>query len=182
MISRACRMGKITTPQKVKLFIGIILKNESLSGPLTKQLCLEFGRIDFESNYLNFDYTDYYEKEIGVNLKRKFVSFENLIPPGKIAKIKNTTNKIESRFSENKNRRVNLDPGYLNDAKMILVTTKDYSHRLYLKNGIYAEVTLSFSKNSFRAHPWAYPDYQSKEYIELFNRMRRIFMRQRDET
>jgi len=172
-------MGNINTPRKVKLFIGIILKNESLYKSLARQLCLKFGRIDFESSYLNFDYTNYYEKEVGVNLKRKFVSFERLIPPDKIAKIKNTTNKIESQFRENKNRRVNLDPGYLNDAKIILATTKDYSHRIYLKKGIYAEVTLSFFKNTFKARPWAYPDYQSKDYIEIFNRMRRIFMGQR---
>ncbi|HDZ77024.1 MAG TPA: DUF4416 family protein [Candidatus Omnitrophica bacterium] len=170
-------MGNITKPQKAKLFIGIILKNESLYESLARQLCLKFGRIDFESSYLNFNYTDHYEGEMGVNLKRKFISFENLILPDKIAKIKNITNKIESRFRKNRKRQINLDPGYLNDAKIILATTKNYSHRIYLKNGIYAEVTLSFLKNTFTANPWAYPDYQSNDYIAIFNQMRQIFMR-----
>lgn len=172
-------MGKIVKPQKVKLFIGIIFKNAPLIPEIKPLLTSKFGPIDFESQILDFSYTNYYEKEFGVNLKRRFFGFFRLILPDRIAAVKIITNKIEKRFSGNNKRLINLDPGYLNDAKLILATTKDYAHRIYLKNGIYVENTLVFTKGAFAPYPWTYPDYQTKEYADIFGQIRNIFMRQR---
>ena len=129
-------MAKAAAPKKVKLFTGIIYKEPALSKIIKKNLRAKFGDIDFESRALDFSYTKYYEKEMGAGLKRIFFSFKKLIPPDKIAKIKQITNGLESKFSKAGRRGINLDPGYINDAKLVLATTKDYSHRLYLKNGI----------------------------------------------
>lgn len=172
-------MGKIVNPQRVKLFIGLIFQKSAKIADIKNRLRSKFGNIDFESEILDFNYTDYYKKEFGANLKRSFLSFSKLILPDKISAIKNTTNKLEIRFSKNRKRLINLDPGYLNDAKVVLATTKDYAHRIYLKDGIYAENTLVFTQGSFKPYPWTYPDYQSKEYIEIFNRIRGIFMQRR---
>lgn len=172
-------MGKAVKAKKVKLFIGVIAKDPSLFAAIKKILTRKFGIIDLESQVLEFNYTNYYEKELGTNLKRKFFSFKNLISPDKISAIKIITNTLEKNFSKDGRRYLNLDPGYLNAAKVILATTKDYSHRIYLKNGIYAETTLVSSKGSFKPYPWTYPDYQSKEYVNVFVQMRQIFMEQR---
>lgn len=174
---RPCLKDRNAKP--VKLFIAVIFSQEQFLDKATKELRAKFGNLDFESEALDFNYTRYYEKEFGPCLRRKFLSFSNLICPIEIAAIKTITNRIELALSKDKKRRVNLDPGYLNDAKLILATTKDYSHRIYLSKGIYAEVTLSFSQGSFKPYPWAYPDYQTKEYTAIFNHIRNIFMQQR---
>lgn len=174
-------MGTAVNPQKAKLFIGVIFQeSKSPLDNLKKTLHSKFGDIDFESRTLDFNYTDHYKQEFGTNLKRKFFSFSRLISPDKISRIKTLTNKIEARFSDSSGKRyINLDPGYLNDAKVVLATTKDYSHRIYLKHGIYAEVTLTFTKGAFRPYYWSYPDYQTKKYLEIFTKIRQIFMAQK---
>ena len=172
-------MGKIVNPQRVKLFIGLIFQKSAKIADIKNRLRSKFGNIDFESEILDFNYTDYYKKEFGANLKRSFLSFSKLILPDKISAIKNTTNKLEISLSKNHKRLINLDPGYLNDAKVVLATTKDYAHRIYLKNGIYAETTLVFTKGAFKPYSWTYPDYQSREYADIFAQIRNIFIQQR---
>jgi hypothetical protein len=134
------------------------------------------------SGVIAFDYTDYYFPEMGKPLWRKFISFTKLIPPDDIAEIKSYTNRLEKKFSQKKKnllcRKINLDPGYINAAKLVLATTKDYSHRIYLKKGIYAEVTLSYFNKKFNPWPWTYPDYQSKEYQGFFAKVRSVYLDQ----
>lgn len=166
-------MGKAEKPKKVKLVIGMIAKDKKLFDKAEEFFIKDFGPIDYKSPVLVFNYTDYYKKEMGANLKRVFISFKKLIPPGKIAKIKLLANSIEEKLAKNNNRRINLDPGYVTDAKLILATTKDYFHRIYLTSGIYAEVTLKWRKNGFEPFEWTYPDYRSKEYIDIFNTIRK---------
>lgn len=172
-------MGKIVKPQRVKLFIGLIFQKPAKIADIKKRLRSKFGNIDLESEILDFNYTGYYEKEFGANLKRSFLSFSKLILPDKITAIKNTANKLEIKFSKNNRRLINLDPGYLNEAKVVLATTKDYAHRIYLKDGIYAENTLVFTQGSFKPYPWTYPDYQTEQYAEIFKQIRNIYMKQR---
>jgi len=168
-------MGKIKKHPTVKLIIGLIFKEEQLAEKAKKALSRRFGRIDFQSPILNFKYTDYYEKEFGSGLKRQFISFNRLINPADLARIKISTNKIESGLSKCKRRRVNIDPGYLDLSKLVLATTKDYSHRVYLNRGIYAEVTLYFQDKIFKPQTWTYPDYRTLEYLEIFNQIRDIY-------
>ncbi len=166
------KMGKIFKHEQVKLIAGLIGKESFFRRAKTK-LASRFGCIDFESEILNFTYTDYYNREMGSDLKRQFLSFKRLISPEMIPDIKIYTNDLESKFfSSNKKRSVNIDPGYLSLSKLVLATTKDHQHRIYLGKGIYAEVTLRYRNKTFCPWEWTYPDYCTKEYISIFNYLR----------
>ena len=147
-------MGKINKHPPVKLIAGLIFREQDILNAAQACLRKRFGKIDFESQALAFNHTDYYQEEFGDNLLRKFVSFKKPADPQALAEIKIFTNKIEQGLSKHGCRRINIDPGYLNLSKLILATTKDYSHRIYLKKGIYAEVALFYQDKSFK--PWPF--------------------------
>lgn len=175
-------MGEIKRHPLVKLIVGMFTAKPELFDIAEDRLSEEFGPIDFESELLPFDTTTYYAAEFGESLRRKFVSFAELIDPGEMAGIKLFTNALEMELAVSGKRRINLDPGYLSLGKLVLATTKDRQHRIYLGQGIFAEVTLRFQKGSFRPWEWTYPDYRSQEYISIFNRIRRIYREQLRET
>lgn len=158
----------------VKLLIGFIFKEDIYFSKAKAILERNFGKIDFESSAIVFDYTDYYREEFGPSLKRKFVSFRRPILPDRLAGIKVLTNRVERQLSKEGKRLINIDPGYLDLSRLVLATTKDFSHRIYLKQGIYAEVTLIFKDKNFRPLEWTYPDYRTKEYLEIFNKIREM--------
>jgi len=166
-------MGKIKPPLPVKLFFAEFTAYPELFLQAEERLQELFGDIDYHSPIFDFTHTHYYEKEMGTNLKKKFVSFKKLIPPQDLADIKITSNRIEEEFSVEGKRRINLDPGYLDFARVVLATTKDSYQRIYLGKGIYAEVTLYFAHGEFHALPWTYPDY--REFKDLFLEMRKIY-------
>lgn len=161
-------MGEIRPVLPVRLICGIIACDKQCLSEAVAALEDRFGAIDSESSVLFFDNTTYYDEEMGRGLWRQFVSFRCLIDPGQLADIKVATNSFESRFAEadgdSLRRRVNLDPGYVTPSKLVMATTKNFSHRIYLKEGIYAEVTLGFTKQGVRAFEWTYPDYKSGAY------------------
>lgn len=171
-------MGKIVRQPPVKLICGFIFKETEALHKAEQILKKKFGPTDFTSEILSFKYTDYYEKEFGQDLKRSFISFNKLIPADSLAKTKISTNTIEEKLSHNRMRFVNIDPGYLDLAKLVLASTKDYTHRIYLSGGIFAEITLLYRDNTFQPWPWTYPDYRTKEYIEIFNAIRCIYEKQ----
>jgi hypothetical protein len=170
-------MGNPTPPESVKLIASIICRaKESFSGALERVID-RWGSVDFISERLEFDYTDYYEKEMGSHLWRKIVSFEGLIGPDRIASVKYAANAIEASLSaESGGRVVNIDPGYLNSYHLMLATTKPGPHRPYLQNGMYADLTLIFREKSFRALPWTYPDYQSDIMTAIMNVLRQKYL------
>jgi hypothetical protein len=108
------------------------------------------------------------------------VAFEKLVLPEGLAGIKHRTNLLESELAVEGQRRVNLDPGIVNDSRLILATTKDFAHRIYLGSGIYAEVTLIFKDGAFRSQEWTYPDYQSQEALEFILKARERYLTQRE--
>jgi len=169
-------LGKIKEYKLVKLIIGFIFKNEAIFIKSKNILCKKFGRVDFESPEINFNHTDHYKREMGGGLKKKFISFARLISMQDLSKIKLYTNKLEHKFSINKMRQINIDPGYLDSAKLVLATTKDYAHRIFLSKGIFGEVTLTYRGSSFVDNDWTYTDYRSKEYIKIFNQMRSLYL------
>ncbi len=180
-------MGTIRPPKRVKLFVGMISNDRDLTHRARQLLSRHYGEVDLQSDYWPFDHTDYYLQEQGENLERHFVSFYRLIYPDAIAEIKRQTNDIEQRICADlalpDNRRpVNLDPGYISLSKLVLATTKDYAHRIYLERGIYAEVTLRFHDGGWQPWPWTYPDYASDAYREFFMRMRERLKAQFTET
>lgn len=171
-------MGEIKKQKSVKLFIGFIFSQKHIFEEVKSILIKKFGKIDFESRILDFKYTNYYEDELGKNLKRKFISFKKLINPKNVSNIKIFANKIEKKFSMTGKRLINIDPGYLELAKVVLLTTKDYVHRIYLDKGIFAEITLFYQDNAFKTWPWTYPDYKTPAYLEIFERIRHIYQAQ----
>jgi len=171
-------VSEVREHKPVKLVVGMFTNRLELFQETLKVLKKRFGPIDYESLLLPFDKTDYYEEEFGKDLKRKFYSFKRLIRAEDLPKIKISTNNLEKKFSERKKRLINLDPGYLAPAKLVLATTKDYQHRIYYGKGIYGEVTLGYKKKSFIPWEWTYPDYRTREYIEIFNHIRKIYMEQ----
>ncbi|PIP68479.1 MAG: GTP-binding protein [Candidatus Omnitrophica bacterium CG22_combo_CG10-13_8_21_14_all_43_16] len=170
-------MGSAKKPKAVKLIIGMLARNKKLFEKAEEFFIEELGPMDYQSPVISFKYTSYYKKEMGSSLKRKFISFKKLISPEKIVKIKLLTNLIEEKLSIGNKRQVNVDPGYISDAKLILATTKDYFHRIYLDQGIYAEVTLKWRKHSFEPFEWTYPDYRSKAYLGILNKIRTNLMK-----
>lgn len=170
-------MGVIRPARKVKLICGMISADADLMRRAGALLGRQFGEIEGESEVWPFDATDYYEAEMGTELKRTFVSFTRLIDPGQIGRIKRETNELEAELCRHaaappEFRVVNLDPGYIGIGKLVLATTKDYSHRIYIGDGIYAEVTLHWRGNRWEAWPWTYPDYASERYQAFFTQVR----------
>ena len=168
-------MGYPKAHQPVKLIIGFIFCDDAVFINVLSRLIRRFGKIDFESQPIEFTYTDYYRQEFGPYLKRKFISFLKLIDPADLFIIKGITNNIEKKLSRRGIRRINIDPGYVCLSKLVLATTKDFAHRVYLNRGIFAEITLSFRNKSFTVLDWTYPDYRSAEYIAVFNQIREIY-------
>ncbi|MCX7917883.1 MAG: DUF4416 family protein [bacterium] len=171
-------MGKIKDVYPVKIFCGLIYNNENILNEVKNSLKERWGEIDICEGPFEFNFTDYYEEEIGKNLKRKFISFERLYLPEEVYEWKIFTNKIEEKFSEADKRKINIDPGYIDNSKVILLSTKDYYHRIYLGKGIFAEVTLYYSKGRYNFLNWTYPDYRSENYIKFFLKMRGKYRKQ----
>lgn len=134
--------------------------------------------LDYVSEALPFDYTGYYEEEMGSGLLRRIVSFQSLIDPGALAMIKRATNQIEEMLSawSERGREVNIDPGYVNAYHLILATTKPAPHRPYLREGILADLTLVFQEKRFQGLSWTYPDYRSEKMIAIFHAIRQKYL------
>ena len=151
----------------------IVSEDEVLQRGL-QDLRLAFGEIDFMSERFSFNFTDYYAKEIGRDLFHYFITFERLISMTYLPDIKQATNRLEeSLASPDGNRRINIDPGYLSMEHILLATTKAYTHRPYLREGIYADLTLIYQNKSFQPLECTYPDYRRQEVVSLFNQLRK---------
>jgi len=171
-------MGEVREPRPVKVFVGILTALPSALTELQGSLEEQFGPVDCESQLLEFDYTNYYEPEMGSGLKRKFLGFGCLASPGALVDLKLFTNRVEQSLAIDGKRIVNIDPGYLTAARVVLASTKDFAHRLYLRRGIYGEVTLLYQRKDFQALPWTYPDYRSEACRQFFRELRSVYMAQ----
>jgi len=169
-------MGVPKKPHPVMLFIGMLSGEVALLDELQRHLGEKFGPVFYRSEDLPWNYTAYYQKELGDRILRRFLFFRDLIPPDRIASIKLETNRLEQRYLIEKEgeslRRINLDPGYLDLPKVVLVSTKDFSHRIYLSSGIYGELTLTHIGGQFQPLPYTYPDYRAEETVRIFNTLR----------
>ncbi len=172
-------MGTAKEPKPVKLIASIFSADASRIDAAQAALEEQFGPVDFRSDLLPFDHTDFYTPEFGEGIVRRIVAFERLVHPEDLPRIKRLTNALESTMSDSEGRRsVNVDPGYVSEGKMVLATTKDHRHRLYLGEGIYGEVTLYYEKGEFRAWEWTYPDYASPPYRRMFTEIRARYREQ----
>jgi len=178
-------MGQIAYPKPAKLIFSIISAHEIFFTKGEDCLINIFGPIDMESEYQFFDFTEYYKNEMGDCLRQKLVSFEKLVTPDNLSKIKCDSNILEWQLSKNgknidkaKGRKINFDPGYLTLGKFVLASTKDGAARIYLSQGIYAEITLKYVKKSFRPLEWTYRNYKTDLFIVFLNKVREKYKKQ----
>jgi hypothetical protein len=174
-------MGSIRAFNPVKLFTGVLVANEDLIAEVESELHSSYGPLDYRSPVLPFTFTDYYRHETGDHILRVFFSFERLIEADQLPEIKRHTNALEEKFAASATavkRPVNVDPGYLEPAKVVLASTKNFYHRMYLGRGIFGEVTMHFRNGKFEFFPWTYPDYKSEEYQAFFLELRAIYRTQ----
>jgi hypothetical protein len=168
-------MSKPQAPKPAKLVIGVLTKDSSLFGEVAGKLSERFGEVDLISAWLPFDYTSYYEKEMGVPLLRRMLAFRRLIQQDALAGIKIITNELELAHSDQGKRRVNIDPGYLVLERFVLASGKNFAHRIYLGQGIYADLTLIYRKGAFCQLPWTYPDYADQPILGFLAQVRRKY-------
>ena len=171
-------MGHAHRPAPVKLMVSLLSGRDDLFGRTEEAMAARFGPVDYAGPLLPFEHTNYYAREFGADLLRRIVTFRELIDPGSLADIKTWTNTLEWQLAEGEHRSINLDPGYISASKLVLATTKDHAHRIYLRDGIYAEVTLSYQNKAWRVWPWTYPDYGSAPYLAMLTDLRARYMAQ----
>jgi hypothetical protein len=174
-------MGEIRPPSKVVLLIAASSRYEQALALARQQSEARFGPTAAVSEPFAFSETNYYAEEMGAGLKKQFWAFDEPIDPARLADIKLQTNVWEADYAAHRfhpeSRPLNLDPGYLTLAKLVLASTKDHAHRIYLGEGIYAEVTLAFRSGAWRTFEWTYPDYRRADYHQFFTRCRELARR-----
>jgi len=179
-------MGRPSEPEPVKLLVGMLSAYPGAMAEAEALLADPLGPVQDRSDLFAHEFTEYYRDEMGHPLVRYFVSMERPIRPGDLAGIKRFTGDMEDRLAEEGDwpvaRPVNLDPGYVAPAKLVLASTKNHAHRLYLADGIYGEVTLVYERGAWRPLPWTYPDYRTADYHAFFTRVRERLLAERREA
>ena len=165
-------MGKAAQPSQATLFIALMYHPSVSTDEIRAMLQKQYG--DIESTYgpVPFSFTDYYRDEMGGNLQKMYMTFGRRIQRDGLAAIKTFTNGIEERYLSSGKRTVNIDPGYVTRDKLVLASTKDFYHRIYLSQGIFAEVTLHYRKGGFRFFSWTYPDYMTPGFYAFIEKAR----------
>jgi hypothetical protein len=144
-------LGTPGETKPVKLLVALLACDKELFPPVESDLSALFGPIESASENLSWWLSDYYEREMGFGLLRRLVSFGPLVAPDALSEIKLKTQSVEQvyRRATDGGRRVNIDPGYLDAGKVVLASTKSGAHRIYLRYGIYGEVTLLYYGGRF---------------------------------
>jgi hypothetical protein len=169
-------MGSVSQPSPVLLILAAFSRHGAALDWAKAQAEAAWSPVALESERFQFDATNYYEASMGPGILKLFYAFERLIDPANLAELKLQTNAWESDYAglerHADERPLNLDPGYLTPAKLVLASTKDHAHRIYLSRGIYAEVTLFYKHRQWQAREWTFPDYQRADYQQFFGKCR----------
>jgi hypothetical protein len=171
-------MSKPMIAEPVKLIFSLFAQEAGIINETIETLSTLYGKPDFISAIMPFDYTDYYHSEMGRDLVRRFLAMENLIQPEQLPDIKLATNEIEKKSTDQSQRKINIDPGYISKAHLILATGKSYTHRPYLRDGIYADLTLVYQGKKFCSLPWTYPDYADEKQLLMLGKIREKYLLQ----
>jgi Domain of unknown function (DUF4416) len=173
-------MGQILPPSPALLILAASSRDAEALNWSREHGEQAYGPIAFASDAFDFTETDYYTSTMGADLKKQFFAFERLIGPAALAGVKRATNALEAQYAalghHPQPRPLNLDPGYITPAKLVLASTKDHAHRIYLRDGIYAEVTLAFRQKRWQPLDWTYPDYRRDDYQQFFTRCRELLL------
>lgn len=177
-------MWEIQDILPVKLVVGVLACDEAALRESHGPLAAAYGPADLVSEVYPFDMTDYYADQTGAHILRQFLAFENLIDPGRLAAIKHETNRMEQNLAKQLKmplpRPVNLDPGFVEPSKLVLASTKNFAHRIYIGGGMYAEVTMTYNKGRWETFAFTFPDYKSGRYDAFFTAVRqRVAAQQR---
>jgi hypothetical protein len=169
-------MGDITNPVPVLLLVAASSRHDAALAWARETIEREIGPLALVSDAFDFTETEYYAATMGDGLKKQFIACERPIDPGELARIKRQTNAWEAQYAalgrHPESRPLNLDPGYVTAAKLVLASTKDHAHRLYLADGIYAEVTLAYRQKQWQPLDWTYPDFRRADYQAFFTACR----------
>ncbi len=168
-------MSTPQVPERAKLIISVLTPQKDAADSAATSLISRLGPIESEIGPLKFVFTSYYDREMGSGIRRWLWVFSDLVDREELAGIKCLTNEVESAYSERGKRKFNLDPGLLTLENFVLATGKNRAHRIYLRQGIFGDLTLFFEKGSYRTLPWTYPDYADPEMIAILNRIRESF-------
>ena len=171
-------MGEIKAHLPVKLVVPMLYSDEKRKNMAVQLMTKEWGETDYQSEAFEFEFSDYYNVEMGTPIFRLFVSFRKLIKAEDLVNVKLKTNDIEQNLANNQDRKVNLDPAYLSLGKFVLATTKNQQHRLLIKDGIFEEITLFFRSRNWQSYPWTYPDYCSERYKKILFQIRTLYKKQ----
>lgn len=175
-------MGTPREPKPAKFFVALLSSHTDLLPTVEKDLLTILGAVDARSEFWPWTVSNFYEKEMGAGLRRRFLSFERLASPGELARIKLLTQQIEDRYrdktAELPGRRVNIDPGYIDAFKVALASTKNAGQRIYLHSAIYAETTLQYFDGAFHGLPHTYPDYLWPVTLAFFTSLRSVYVDQ----
>lgn len=176
-------MGELTKPNAVLLLVAVSSRYAAALDWARERIERQIGPLALVSDAFDFTETDYYAATMGGDLKKLFIACERLVDPGDLAAIKRRTNNWEAEYAalagHPEPRPLNLDPGYVTPAKLVLASTKDHAHRLYLGDGIYAEVTLAYRSRQWQPLEWTYPDYRRDDYQAFFTACRETLLARR---
>jgi len=171
-------VGEIHDPGPVKPVCGLLFIPDIPLKNIFDEMEAFLGPVEDQTPPFDFSFTAYYQKEMGSGLQKMFCRFRNLISPGFLVDIKIRTNAMEAAWSRDEKRQVNLDPGYISGAKLVLASTKNFSHRVYMGRGIWGDVQLRYVHGRFAASEWTYPDYTTDRALRFFEETRKTYLRQ----
>lgn len=178
-------MGQPSPHSPALLLLAAFSRHKATLDWARRRAVEAWGPIERESPRFEFVETQYYDATMGPGIKKVFFTFQRPLDPAELVEIKLETNRWEEQYAaaagHAEPRPLNLDPGYLTLGKLVLASTKDFAHRIYLSRGIYAEVTLQYRHHRWQHHEYTFPDYRRKDYQEFFTQCRETLKKMKAE-
>lgn len=169
-------MSKPIKQSSAVIVVAFMYEDTEVYKKALLKLKKKLGAVEIEGDEFLFSHSDYYKNEMGGNLKKRFVVFSKLQSRGYLLNIKKYTNKLENIFVKENRRLVNIDPGMLTLENFILATNKNFTHRIYIGDNIFADLTLIYQKKKgYTKLKWTYIDYSSEETLNFLNHVRDVF-------
>ncbi len=165
-------MSTIKTPVPVSLFVAALYAPTFSDAAVSELIAEHFGNALLPGPVFDFNFSDYYDAEMGPNLRKAFFMLDRLLDPVELPEWKLRAMALEEQHAREGKRTINLDPGYLEAPKFVLATAKNFTHRIYIGRGVYADVQLYMRDGKFQTNPWTYPDYKLPEHLSFFEQAR----------
>ncbi len=166
-------ISAVYAPTDALLFFALLYREDQKSYiELRKEIEMKWGEIIDELAPSHFPMKEYYAKEMGSPLSRIYLVLEGKFSRDTLVEVKNWSMEQEEKYLNGKDRSINIDPGLICLEQMLLISTKPYSHRIFLKDNLYAELTYQFNQGRYSPLPWTYPDYLEDEVLDFFTSSR----------